>query len=173
MAIDRGPWNALVDDDGSNLVGTVWNKAAIKTVILDPVDAAFGIWADVPFSAANFAGLAPMVWTVGAPAVLVNRYALVGHILYWSFYLSWFSGSNVLSGSPSAQLKMTIPAARTAYGTQRQMIDTAAGVAGVAAAAGLMGEFSGTTLTISKSAGGNFALSDVPGMITTVMCEVT
>ena len=40
MAIDRAPWNALVDDDGSNLVGTVWNKDKIKTVILDPVDAA-------------------------------------------------------------------------------------------------------------------------------------
>lgn len=39
MAIDRGPWNALVDDDGSNLVGTIWNKDKIKTVILDPVDA--------------------------------------------------------------------------------------------------------------------------------------
>lgn len=42
MAIDRAPWNALVDDDGSNLIGTVWNKDKIKTVILDPVDAAFG-----------------------------------------------------------------------------------------------------------------------------------
>ena len=40
MAIDRGPWNALVDDDGSNLVGSIWNKAAIKTVLLDPIDAA-------------------------------------------------------------------------------------------------------------------------------------
>ena len=40
MAIDRGPWNALVDDDGSGLVGSVWNKAAIKTVLLDPTDAA-------------------------------------------------------------------------------------------------------------------------------------
>lgn len=39
MALDRGPWNALVDDDGSNLVGTIWNKDKIKTVILDPVDA--------------------------------------------------------------------------------------------------------------------------------------
>jgi hypothetical protein len=40
MAIDRAPWNALIDDDGSNLIGTVWNKDKIKTVILDPVDAA-------------------------------------------------------------------------------------------------------------------------------------
>ena len=38
MAIDRGPWNALIDDDGSNLVGTVWNKDKIKTVLLDPID---------------------------------------------------------------------------------------------------------------------------------------
>ena len=39
MAIDRGPWNALVDDDGSNLIGSVWNKDQIKTVLLDPIDA--------------------------------------------------------------------------------------------------------------------------------------
>jgi len=43
MAIDRGPWDALVDDDGSNLVGTVLNKDIIKTVILDPVDAALAL----------------------------------------------------------------------------------------------------------------------------------
>ncbi len=40
MSIDRAPWNALIDDDGSNLVGLIWNKDKIKTVILDPVDAA-------------------------------------------------------------------------------------------------------------------------------------
>lgn len=39
MAINRGPWSALVDDDGSNLVGSIWNKAAIATVLLDPIDA--------------------------------------------------------------------------------------------------------------------------------------
>jgi len=42
MAINRAPFNALVDDDGSNLLGTPWNKAAIAGVILDPVDAALG-----------------------------------------------------------------------------------------------------------------------------------
>jgi hypothetical protein len=41
MPINRAPWNALVDDDGTNLVGTVWNKDKIKTVILDPADAAY------------------------------------------------------------------------------------------------------------------------------------
>jgi hypothetical protein len=39
--INRAPFNALVDDDGSGLTGTVWNKAQIKSVILDPADAAY------------------------------------------------------------------------------------------------------------------------------------
>lgn len=38
MPIDRGPFNALLDDDGSNTVGTVWNKAQIQSVLLDPID---------------------------------------------------------------------------------------------------------------------------------------
>jgi hypothetical protein len=42
MAINRGPFNTLVDDDGSNLVGSVWNKAAIQTTLLDPIDALVG-----------------------------------------------------------------------------------------------------------------------------------
>ena len=40
--INRAPYNALVDDDGSGLTGTVWNKAQIKNVILDPADVAYG-----------------------------------------------------------------------------------------------------------------------------------
>jgi hypothetical protein len=36
MAIDPTVWNGLVDDDGSNLTGSIWNKAAIKSVVLDP-----------------------------------------------------------------------------------------------------------------------------------------
>lgn len=38
--INRAPWTALVDDSGQNLDGSIWNKAAIKTVLLDPIDAA-------------------------------------------------------------------------------------------------------------------------------------
>jgi hypothetical protein len=38
--INRAPFNALVDDDGSNTVGTPWEKARIAGVILDPVDVA-------------------------------------------------------------------------------------------------------------------------------------
>lgn len=39
MPLDRTEFNLLVDDDGSNLVGTIWDKAHIDSVILDPVDA--------------------------------------------------------------------------------------------------------------------------------------
>jgi hypothetical protein len=38
VAINRAPFNALIDDDGTNTVGSVWNKAAIEDVLLDPID---------------------------------------------------------------------------------------------------------------------------------------
>jgi hypothetical protein len=46
--IDRTNWTALVDDDGSNLVGTIVTKDKLKTVLLDPIDAAFGSAASTP-----------------------------------------------------------------------------------------------------------------------------
>jgi hypothetical protein len=80
MAIDRAPWNALVDDDGSNLVGSIWNKAAIKTVILDPVDAALVVtpppvvsWTPVDVSGA---GLVLASWE--------GKYQKIGnHVEVW------------------------------------------------------------------------------------------
>lgn len=39
MAIDRTAWTALVNDDGTNTVGTEWTKDLVKTVLLDPIDA--------------------------------------------------------------------------------------------------------------------------------------
>lgn len=42
MPIDRTAFDALVDDDGTNTIGTPWDKAAIEAVLLDPIDAALG-----------------------------------------------------------------------------------------------------------------------------------
>ena len=42
MAINRAPFNALVDDTGNGLTGSVWNKAAISGVLLDPIDTLVG-----------------------------------------------------------------------------------------------------------------------------------
>jgi len=41
--INRAPWTALVDDDGTNTTGTPWTKDKIKTVLLDPMDAAYAV----------------------------------------------------------------------------------------------------------------------------------
>lgn len=40
MSINRTAYNALLDDDGSNTVGSAWTKTAIKDVLLDPIDTA-------------------------------------------------------------------------------------------------------------------------------------
>jgi hypothetical protein len=50
ITINRNPWTALIDDSGQNLDGSLWDKAAIKGVLLDPIDAAL---AAVPVDAAT------------------------------------------------------------------------------------------------------------------------
>jgi len=40
MPIDRTEFDRLVDDDGTNTIGTPWNKNKIQVVLLDPIDAA-------------------------------------------------------------------------------------------------------------------------------------
>ena len=102
MAIDRAPWNALIDDDGSNLVGSIWNKAAIKTVLLDPIDASLdpiGTWQNVPFSAGNFAGI-----TVTAGQVPINRYSKFAKTLIWSLAIE----NATCVGSPGS-IQLAVP----------------------------------------------------------------
>lgn len=86
MAIDRGPWNALIDDDGSNLVGSIWNKAAIKTVILDPADAAilaasvptYGTWTPIDASGAGLT-----FTTIGCTYSKLDKIVTIqGHVQY-------------------------------------------------------------------------------------------
>jgi len=105
MAIDRGPWNALVDDDGSNLVGTVWNKDKIKTVLLDPIDA-IGQWVDVPFDAANFTASSG-TWTVTAGNQQVFRYAILNAK---TAALAIVITASSVSAS-TVRIKITLPAA--------------------------------------------------------------
>jgi len=108
MAIDRAPWNALVDDDGSNLVGTIWNKASIKTVLLDPTDAALliaeGVWVDAPVNPADFT-TASGSWTITAPAVSTFAYRLSGKTLQIAFYVT----GSTIAGAPTS-LDVKVPA---------------------------------------------------------------
>lgn len=172
MAIDRAPFNALVDDDGSGLTGSVWNKAAIQNVLLDPIDAQ-PLFQPVPFNAANFRGTGGMIWTVGAAAVIENRYAVIGHLLIWSFYISWFSGANVLSGTPANALEILMPGGKAGASNTIVLIGLTGGVAGVSPHGGLRAGPSGLGLIqIVKPDSSNFALTDIPGMIGTLAFEV-
>src|SRR4026207_1435611 len=51
MALDRTWYNSLTDDDGSNLVGTLWNKAAVDS-LMDAVDAEVLLYPKLPASTA-------------------------------------------------------------------------------------------------------------------------
>jgi hypothetical protein len=103
MAINRGPWNALVDDDGSNLVGSIWNKAAIKDVILDPTDAALveqsaslGAIAPVPFNAGSYGVYPSGAWTVTAGNVLAFMTTRIGKLGVIALYVA----NSTITGTP-------------------------------------------------------------------------
>ena len=102
MAINRTPYNNLIDDDGSNTVGSVWNKAAIKDVLLDPIDVALfdqhiaTSMADVAYNAANFAA-GSGTWAVAVGNVYAYAYARVGPVVHLSIYLQ----NTTLSATPS------------------------------------------------------------------------
>jgi len=85
MAIDRAPFNALNDDDGSNLVGSLWNKAAIKTVLLDPIDALYPVQTWVPVDVSG-AGLAFVVQNA--------RYVRIGSLVALFVTMSYPSTSS-------------------------------------------------------------------------------
>lgn len=103
MAINRAPWTALVDDDGSNLTGSIWNKAAIASVILDPVDAATGAApVHVPFSAANYAASGAGTWT-GVTQTTLTYVIFNQRTLLVEWHLA-----GTIAGSP-VWLYLTIP----------------------------------------------------------------
>lgn len=70
-----------------------------------PID---GEWTDVAFNASDYEG-ATGTWTVEAGDVSVNRYKVIGKILYWTVVLI----STVTSGTP-ASLLIDIPNGYTA-----------------------------------------------------------
>jgi hypothetical protein len=107
--IDRTNYNKLVDDDGTGTVGTVWDKGQVKTVILDPVDAALatvGKWIDVPYAAGNFGSDQGAVWFMGSGSMPVNHYVLDNKRLSWNFVSVGFT----LGNSLAKELRLVLPA---------------------------------------------------------------
>jgi hypothetical protein len=77
MAINRAPFNLLVDDDGTNTVGTVWGKQDIKDVLLDPIDAlpgVSGLWTPFTTGWAGSDGIGPGLGN----GILNGRYLQIG-----------------------------------------------------------------------------------------------
>jgi len=74
MPINRAPFNALIDDSGNGLTGSIWNKAAIKTTLLDPIDAEVGTWLSYTPVWTTTGGTQP---TLGS-GYMIGRYRLQG-----------------------------------------------------------------------------------------------
>jgi len=88
MPINRGPFNALIDDDGSGKTGSIWNKAAISGVLLDPIDALVG--PVTPYTP---------TWRTGTGAIAINNGALAGlyvnvnGLVVFTINMVWGSGT--------------------------------------------------------------------------------
>jgi hypothetical protein len=157
MPINRAALTALVDDDGSNTVGSLLTKALLGTVIFDPIDAALGItdWASVTYSGANFTATGGGSWTVDSGDQAVFRWRTLGK----SLFLQCALNATTVAGTVSA-LNVKIPNAYTAAGTQGSgcivydnSVSVPAGAYAFVAAAGA------TSVTIFKGDGTNFAAS--------------
>jgi hypothetical protein len=128
-----------------------------------------GTWTAVPFSAANFTASGGGTWTVGAGAIILNRYTVIGKTVHWSLYVSWFSGSNTIAGTVTG-LNVFLPAItfttpiyqRVAYG-----ID-----AGVLAEM-LCQPTGGSAVQFFKMNGTNFTAGTTTGFMTTMTWEIT
>ncbi|RPH53727.1 MAG: hypothetical protein EHM89_19645 [Acidobacteria bacterium] len=131
MPINRAPWNALVDDDGSNLVGTIWNKDKIKTVLLDPIDVLVGgvggAWTVAPYVAGAFTGSAGMVWTVEAGDVII-AYSLVNKTITVAIAINTSTVAAPLGNTLNIASTMWggVAAKRPAYGAVAMLVNGAA-----------------------------------------------
>lgn len=124
MAIDRTAFHALVDDDGSNTVGSLWNKHAIQTVLLDPIDAALAVQAGAWQSYAALWGGSDGVAPVLGNGLLSGRYVLTGKWVDVAIVLQM--GSTTTYGTSSYWL-FTIPFVPRIFGTAGQEVSFRSG----------------------------------------------
>jgi len=151
---------AMVFDRTGNLKTSGWYYAGRRVV-------AEGFWKEVPFAASNFAGSGGGTWTVGSAAILRNRYTLVGKTMFWTIYVSWFSGSNTLAGAVN-NLIFVIPDGYTTPGNQATVVGL--GIDG-GVEKFMRGSPSGNYVAVALQGGVNFAAGS-PGIITTFCFEI-
>jgi hypothetical protein len=153
MAINRTPFNALVDDDGSNTVGSIWGKQDIKDVILDPVDAFVsngGVWSTY---APNWGGGDAIGPTLNN-GVLSGRYLQIGK---WIDLVIVLKMGSTTSFGTSSYWYWTLPFAPALVASSFELTFRAgAQSAGGLTAGGLTGYFLGlgTGVVVTTTAGG-------------------
>jgi hypothetical protein len=106
MALDRTWYNALVDDDGSGLTGSVWDKADIKN-LLDSVDAELtridtGISGPIVPFLQSYGGGTPVYASQLGTYVKTGKLLFVGGRVTLSSKGSLAAGQLVLAGFPYA-----------------------------------------------------------------------
>ena len=104
MGISHTWYDTLVDDSGSGLDGTPWNRAAVLS-LLTAIDARVQDWVAVPYNGANFFASGAMTWTVDAGDVIVNRYARIGNVIVWTVQIA----ASSIGGTPATQLYINAP----------------------------------------------------------------
>jgi hypothetical protein len=105
--IDRTNFNKLVDDDGTGTVGTIWDKGQVKTVILDPVDAALatvGKWIDQAYVAASYGSGGGGTWQMGTGSMPVNHYIVDNKRLSWNMVTVGFALTGAIT-----ELRVALP----------------------------------------------------------------
>lgn len=155
MPINRGPFNALVDDDGTNTVGTIWGKTPIKDVLLDPIDAFVsngGTWSPyVPvWAGADAVGpglgngllsgryLRIGQWVDVAIVLVMGFTTTYGTSSYWTFSLPF--PPVLVAGAPSQSVTFRAGAMTAGGAAQPGLVAYAFGAAcyGVTGAGGLV-----------------------------------
>ena len=126
-----------------------------------------GAYQAVPFLASNFFSTgAGSSWTIGPAAYINNRYTIIGNVMFWSLYISWFSGENVLTGAPTT-INIKIPGGHNAsgsvifrrvFGVDNGVMDFQIGI-------------NSTDISITRTDGLAFA-GTAPGVVTSLYFEV-
>ncbi len=99
-------WPTITDDDGSGSTGTILDQSLFNSIR----DYAGVAWTAVTFSAGNFTANNAMTWTVASGDQTAFNYVEHGKTMHVSAYLVTTS----VGGTPSSQLRITLPNGRTA-----------------------------------------------------------
>jgi hypothetical protein len=128
-----------------------------------------GSWIDEPFNAANFVASGGNAWTVGAAAIVRNRYTLIGKTMIWSLYLAWWTGQSIVSGGPTT-LYIKLPGGATSPGNA--LYTDAYTVVNNANLQCDCGPDGSQHMAINIRGGQPFANGDAPGFIWTFTFEI-